>query len=64
MDTTAALDFSSFISSLFGMVSMKDILTFLGLGLAASGVFVLGWMGVKKLIKMFKGAVTKGNVSV
>lgn len=60
----AAVDFASLITALTGMISMGDIIAFLALGLGGAGVFFLGWMGVRKLVKMITSAAKSGKIKV
>lgn len=60
----SSVDFASLVSALTGMVSMGEIIGFLSLGLGGAGVFFLGWMGVRKLVRMITNSVKSGRVSV
>lgn len=59
----AAVDFSTLITALSSMVSFADILSFLSLGLGVAGTFFLGWMGVRKLVRMITKAIKSGRIS-
>lgn len=62
--TAQSIDFSSLTTALGSMVNFADVLSFLALGLGVSGGFFIGWMGVRKLIKMVTGAIKSGKIKV
>lgn len=62
--TAQSIDFSSLVQALSSMVSFADVLSFLALGLGVAGSFFLGWMGVRKLVKLVTGAIKSGKIKV
>lgn len=62
--TTPTIDFSTLTQALGSMVSFADILQFMALGLGVAGTFFLGWMGVRKLVKLVTGAIKSGKIKV
>lgn len=50
------------VEVLLDCISFSAILKFLALGLGVSGCFFIGWIGVRKLIKMVVGAIRKGRL--
>ena len=66
-ETTSAvsqIDFSPITTALTSAISPADIITVLASVVAVGMVFVLMWFGIRKLIKIFKNAVTKGKMSI
>lgn len=58
------IDFSPITTALTSAITPVDIITVLA-GIVGVGMaFVLMWFGVRKLIKIFKNAVTKGKMTL
>lgn len=66
MENTAsnALDFSSISTALTTAVTPAQIITIIAGIIGVGMTFVLMWFGVRKLVSIFKKAVTKGKISV
>lgn len=58
------IDFSPITSALTTAITPGDIIGVLASIVAVGLVFVLMWFGIRKLIKIFKNAVTKGKMSL
>lgn len=50
--------------SILECINFTDILRFLVLGLGISGGFFLGWIGIRKLIKLIISSIRKGHIKV
>lgn len=61
---TNAVDFSAFITALTGTISPADILSILASCVGVGIVFVLMWMGVRKIVGAFSSAVMKGRLKI
>lgn len=61
---THTVDFSSFITALTGTITPADILAILASCVGIGIVFVLMWMGVRKIIGAFSAAVMKGRLKI
>ena len=61
---TNAVDFSAFITALTGTITPVDILTILASCVGVGIVFVLMWMGVRKIVSAFSAAVMKGRLKI
>ena len=59
-----ALDFSSISTALTTSVTPAQIITIIASIIGVGMTFVLMWFGVRKLVSIFKKAVTKGKISV
>lgn len=59
-----ALDFSSISTALTTAVTPAQIITIIAGIIGVGMTFVLMWFGVRKLVSIFKKAVTKGKISV
>lgn len=59
-----AVDFTSFITALTGTVTPADILTILASVVGVGMVFVLMWLGVRKIVSSFRSAVMSGKLKV
>ena len=59
-----ALDFSSISTALTTAVTPAQIITIIASIIGVGMTFVLMWFGVRKLVSIFKKAVTKGKISV
>lgn len=66
MENTAsnALDFSAISTALTTAVTPAQIITIIAGIIGVGMTFVLMWFGVRKLVSIFKKAVTKGKISV
>lgn len=62
--TMADLDFSPVITALTSAVTPTQIITLLASIIAFGIPFVFMWFGVRKVIKIFKSAVMRGNITV
>jgi len=62
--TPTTVDFSGFITALTGAITPAQILTILASVVGVGIVFVLMWMGVRKLTGSFTSAVMKGKMKV
>lgn len=61
---SSALDFSSISTALTTAVTPAQIITIIASIIGVGMTFVLMWFGVRKLVSIFKKAVTKGKISV
>lgn len=59
-----ALDFSAITSALTTAVTPAQIITIIASIIGVGMTFVLMWFGVRKLVSIFRKAVTKGKISV
>ena len=59
-----ALDFSSISTALTTAVTPAQIITIIAAIIGVGMTFVLMWFGVRKLVSIFRKAVTKGKISV
>lgn len=59
-----SVDFSSFITALTGTITPTQILTVLASCVGIGIVFVLMWMGVRKIVGAFSAAVMKGRLKI
>ena len=59
-----ALDFSAISSALTTAVTPAQIITIIASIIGVGMTFVLMWFGVRKLVSIFRKAVTKGKISV
>lgn len=59
-----ALDFSSISTALTTAVTPAQIITIIAGIIGVGMTFVLMWFGVRKLVSIFRKAVTKGKISV
>lgn len=59
-----ALDFSAIITALTTAVTPAQIITIIASIIGVGMTFVLMWFGVRKLVSIFRKAVTKGKISV
>jgi len=62
--TPTTVDFSGFITALTGAITPAQILAILASVVGVGIVFVLMWMGVRKLTGSFTSAVMKGKMKV
>lgn len=58
------VDFSSFITALTGVIKPADILGILAQCVGVGIVFVLMWLGVRKIVSSFRAAVTSGKLKI
>lgn len=58
------VDFSSFITALTGTITPADILAILAQCVGVGIVFVLMWLGVRKIVSSFRAAVTAGKLKI
>lgn len=58
------LDFEPVITALTSAVTPVQIITLLASVIAFGIPFVFMWFGVRKVIKIFKSAVMRGNITV
>ena len=61
---SSALDFSAISTALTTAVTPAQIITIIAGIIGVGMTFVLMWFGVRKLVSIFKKAVTKGKISV
>lgn len=59
-----ALDFSAISTALTTAVTPAQIITIIAGIIGVGMTFVLMWFGVRKLVSIFRKAVTKGKISV
>lgn len=59
-----ALDFSAISTALTTAVTPAQIITIIASIIGVGMTFVLMWFGVRKLVSIFRKAVTKGKISV
>lgn len=64
MEGSTAIDISAFTSALTGAVSVADVVQLLASVVGIGFAFVLMWFGVRKALRMFVSALTKGKVSM
>ena len=62
--TTNQVDFSGFITALTGSITPAQVLAVLASVVGVGIVFYLMWLGVRKAIKAFTAAVSKGKLTV
>lgn len=60
----ATVDFAPLIEALTASITPAQIITVLAAIIGVGMAFVLLWFGIRKLVKIFKNAVTKGQISV
>lgn len=58
------IDFSPITTALTTAITPGDVISVLASVVGVGLVFVLMWFGVRKLIKIFKNAVTKGKMTL
>lgn len=58
------VDFSSFITALTGVIKPADILAILAQCVGVGIVFVLMWLGVRKIVSAFGAAVMRGRLKI
>ena len=63
METTA-VDLSSFITALTSSITPAQILTILGTVVGIGMSFFLMWLGVRKAMRVFTGAVKSGKIKL
>lgn len=63
-DVSNSVDFSSFISALTGTITPAQILAVLASCVGIGIVFVLMWMGVRKIVGSFSAAVMRGKLKI
>lgn len=59
-----ALDFSAISTALTTAVTPAQIIAIIASIIGVGMTFVLMWFGVRKLVSIFRKAVTKGKISV
>lgn len=59
-----ALDFSAISTALTTAVTPAQIITIIAGIIGVGMTFVLMWFGIRKLVSIFRKAVTKGKISV
>lgn len=59
-----ALDFSPISTALTTAVTPAQIITIIAAVIGVGMTFVLMWFGIRKLVSIFRKAVTKGKISV
>lgn len=62
--TVATVDFAPLIEALTASITPAQIITVLAAIIGIGMLFVLMWFGVRKLVKIFRNAVFKGQISV
>lgn len=62
-DLANSLDFSPIISSITGAITPTDIIIVVGAVVAAGMGFVLAWFGIKKVLKVLRGAIKNGSIN-
>ena len=58
------IDFSPIITALTTTITPADIIIILASIVGVGLLFVLMWFGVRKLMKIFSNAVTKGRMTI
>lgn len=61
-DHLDGLSFTPIISAVTSQISPMDIVTLIGMTIAAGMAFVLAWFGIRKVIKALKGAIFGGKI--
>lgn len=61
---SSALNFTPINTALTSAVTPAQIITIIASVIGVGMTFVLMWFGVRKLVSIFKKAVTKGKISV
>lgn len=59
---STAIDVGSLVTALSSSVTPADIVTLLGVVIAAGMGFVLVWFGSRKVVAGFMGALKKGKI--
>lgn len=62
--TTNQVDFSGFITALTGSITPAQVLAVLASVVGVGIIFFLMWLGVRKAIKAFTSAVSKGKLTI
>lgn len=62
--TTNAIDFKPFIDALTGSITPAQVLAVLAAVVGVGITFFLMWMGVRKAITSFAGAVKNGSLRI
>lgn len=58
------VDFTQFITALTGTITPADILSILASCVGVGIVFVLMWLGVRKIVSSFRAAVVNGTLKI
>lgn len=61
---SSALNFTPISTALTTAVTPAQIITIIASVIGVGMTFVLMWFGVRKLVSIFRKAVTKGKISV
>lgn len=62
--STAAIDFTGYITALTGSISVAEVLTVLASVVGVGMAFFLMWLGVRKATRGFTTAVSTGRIRI
>ena len=63
-NTGVQVDLTAFLNALTSSITPEQILTILASVIGVGMAFVLMWFGVRKAVKLFTGAMSKGKIRV
>ena len=64
MSSEIATAIGSLGTNLASVITVADIFQILGYGIAAGGVFVLAWFGIRKVTDLVMGMLRGGKISM
>ncbi len=62
--TPAGIDFAPLTEALTTGITVSNVMSVLATGIGAGLTFYLMWFGVRKLLRVFLGAMSKGKIRV
>ncbi len=62
LEGETAIDLSSFITALTGSITPTQVLAILASVIGVGMTFFLMWLGVRKAVSVFTGAVSTGRI--
>ena len=62
--TNNSVDLSAFLTALTSSITPTEILTILASVIGVGMSFVLMWFGVRKAVRLFTGAMSRGKIRV
>lgn len=63
-NTVGSVDFSGFISALTGSITPAQLLAVLASVVGIGMTFFLMWFGIRKAVRIFTNALSKGKLSL
>ena len=63
-NTGVQVDLTAFLNALTSSITPEQILTILASVIGVGMAFVLMWFGVRKAVKLFTGAMSKGRIKI